>query len=62
MKDVRMMLKRTLEAADYLIRAADTQDSAECQRLKSIAEGLLGEAEQAGESESEYARTREPPC
>ena len=44
---LRDLLGRSLQAAEYLIRAADTQDPAERQRLIKMAEDLLCELKQA---------------
>ncbi len=45
MSDFSEKLQRSLDAADYLIQAANTGDPALRQRLTSIAYGLLGDAE-----------------
>ncbi len=52
MRDFSEMLQRSLDAADYLIRAANTDDAALRQRLTSMAQDLLGEAGSAVPSES----------
>ncbi len=45
MSDFSEKLQRSLDAADYLIQAANTGDPALRQRLTSIAYDLLGDAE-----------------
>lgn len=45
MRDFSETLRRTLDAADCLIQAAKTGDPALRQRLTSMAQYLLGEAE-----------------
>jgi hypothetical protein len=51
MRDFSETLQRSLVAADYLIRAASTGDPAVRQRLTSMAQDLLGEADNAVASE-----------
>lgn len=60
MGDFSDMLRRSLDAADYLIRAANTQDAALRQRLTFMAEDLLGEAEVAAPNESATGRSKVP--
>lgn len=47
MRDFSETLQRSLVAADYLIRAANTGDPAVRQRLTSMAQNLLGDADNA---------------
>jgi len=47
MKDFKETLRRSLEAADYLIRAASTEDQVLRGRLTSMAQSLLDDPESA---------------
>jgi hypothetical protein len=45
MKEFKETLRRSLDAADYLIRAANTEDQALRGRLTSMAQSLLDDPE-----------------
>jgi hypothetical protein len=60
MKDFRETLRRSLEAADYLIRAASTENQVLRGRLTSMAQDLLGEAESATQNDSADSTDRSP--
>lgn len=60
MKEFRETLRRSLEAADYLIRAASTENQVLRGRLTSMAQDLLGHAGSAPQNESADSTSRGP--
>lgn len=60
MKEFRETLRRSLEAADYLIRAASTENQVLRVRLTSMAQDLLGEAGSATQNGSADSTSRAP--